>query len=69
MDAGDTKGEHGGLHEAAIGVGNFAGPAIGATALHYIPALPNAGTWSVSGLLAAGLTALLVLSLRRNNSS
>ena len=28
MDVGDTKGEHGGLHEAAIGLGNFAGPAV-----------------------------------------
>ena len=26
MDVGDTKGEHGGIHEAAIGLGNGTGP-------------------------------------------
>src|SRR5262249_59664230 len=33
MDLSDTKGEHGGIHEAAIGVGNCAGPAVGAASL------------------------------------
>ncbi|NJK88618.1 MAG: MFS transporter [Myxococcales bacterium] len=33
MDVGDTKGEHGGLHEGAIGVGIFAGPAIAVAAV------------------------------------
>jgi len=28
MDVGQTKGEHGGLHEAAMGAGNFLGPAV-----------------------------------------
>jgi predicted MFS family arabinose efflux permease len=65
MDVGETKGEHGGLHEAAIGAGNFIGPAIGAAALQFAPASPNAGTWAVSGVLLVGLAALVWL--RRNH--
>jgi predicted MFS family arabinose efflux permease len=58
MDVGDTRGEHGGLHEAALGLGVFVGPAIGAAALQIAPGLPNAGMWTVSGLLAAGFAGL-----------
>jgi len=61
MDAGDTKGEHGGLHEAAIGVGICAGSAVGATALHFFPQHPNAGALAVSGLLGAGFCVLLAI--------
>ena len=61
MDAGDTKGEHGGLHEAAIGVGIFAGPAVGAAALQFFPQQPDAGTFAVTLLLAAGFGALLLI--------
>jgi len=61
MDAGDTKGEHGGLHEAAIGMGICAGPAVGAAALQFFPQHPNAGTIAVSGLLVAGFCALLTI--------
>lgn len=65
MDVGtDTKGEHGGLHEAAIGAGIFGGPAIGALALTLAPAGAHAATWAVGGLLAAGLAALLWLRAR-----
>jgi predicted MFS family arabinose efflux permease len=58
MDVGDTRGEHGGLHEAALGVGVLVGPAIGAAALQIAPSLPNAGMWTVSGLLAVGFAGL-----------
>jgi len=61
MDVGDTKGEHGGFHEALIGVGLFAGPAVGAGTLHLYPAAPNAGIWAVSGLLVLGLIGLFRL--------
>lgn len=61
MDLGDTRGEHGGLHEAALGVGVFVGPAIGASALQVAPGLPNAGMWTVSGLLILGLAGLGLL--------
>jgi hypothetical protein len=59
MDLGDTKGEHGGIHEAAIGLGNFAGPAVGAASLYFIPQYANTGALAVSGLLLLGLAGLL----------
>lgn len=65
MDAGDTKGEHGGLHEAAIGAGVCGGPLLGAVALTLAPAVPHAGALAVTGLLGVGLAALLRLRFRR----
>jgi MFS family permease len=61
MDVGETKGEHGGFHEAAIGLGNFAGPAVGAASLFCLPQYANSGAWGVSALLALGLAGLIVL--------
>jgi MFS family permease len=61
MDAGAAKGEHGGLHEAAIGLGIFVGPAVGATALTLLPQYSNAGVFAVSGLLLIGLAGLVGL--------
>jgi predicted MFS family arabinose efflux permease len=61
MDLGDTKGEHGGIHEAAIGLGNFAGPAVGAASLYYLPQYANSGTFAVSALLLLGLGGLLAI--------
>ena len=61
MDLGDTKGEHGGIHEAAIGLGNFAGPAVGAASLHFLPQYANSGAFAVSGLLLLGLGGLLAI--------
>jgi predicted MFS family arabinose efflux permease len=61
MDLGDTKGEHGGIHEAVIGLGNFAGPAVGAASLHFFPQYANSGALAVSGLLLLGLAALLAI--------
>jgi MFS family permease len=54
MDVGETKGEHGGIHEAAIGAGIFGGPAVGAAALALFPAYATAGAWAVAGLLVLG---------------
>jgi predicted MFS family arabinose efflux permease len=61
MDVGDTKGEHGGIHEAVIGLGNFAGPAVGAASLHLLSQSPNSGTVAVSALLLCGLAGLLAI--------
>ncbi len=61
MDAQDSTSEHGGIHEAAIGIGNCLGPAAGATALWLAPQNLNGGAWAVSGLLLAGLGGLLWL--------
>jgi len=59
MDAGDTRGEHGGIHEAAIGLGNCLGPAIGAAAMQWAPGNPNSGAIAVSALLLCGLGGLI----------
>jgi predicted MFS family arabinose efflux permease len=59
MDASDTKSEHGGIHEAAIGAGNFIGPAVGAAALQFAAQSPHAGAFAVSALLLCGLGGLV----------
>ena len=65
MDVGETKGEHGGLHEAMIGAGMCLGPAVGALSLCLAPGSPNAGTYTVTALLACGLAGLVGLRMRR----
>jgi len=69
MDVGETKGEHGGLHEAAIGAGSCAGPGIGAAALHFFPKNPDGSTWTVSALLLAGLAGLFAFRFWRRPDS
>jgi len=61
MDASDTKSEHGGIHEAIIGLGNCLGPAVGAGALLFLPRVPNAGAMAVSVLLVGGFGGLLAI--------
>jgi MFS family permease len=66
MDVGgETQGEHGGLHEAAIGVGICVGPAVGAAALQFFPAHSSNGVYAVSVLLLGGLAGLIGLRLKR----
>ncbi len=65
MDVGDSKGEHGGFHEAMIGAGSCAGPAIGAAGAYFFPHAPDASTWTPAGLLVLGFGALLWLRCRR----
>ncbi len=64
MDVGQTKGEHGGFHEAAIGVGILVGPAVGAGALRFFPASPHLHAWAVTVLLGGGLVWLVMLRRR-----
>ncbi len=61
MDVGEAKGEHGGIHEAAIGVGNCIGPAVGAASVHFLPQHANSGAIAVSALLLCGLCGLLTI--------
>jgi len=61
MDGGDAKSEHGGIHEAAIGLGNCVGPAIGAAALEFLPQFQNSGAIAVSVLLLCGFGGLLTI--------
>ena len=60
MHVGDTKGEHGGFHEAAIGAGIFAGPMIGALATQFVPWLNQAGVWFVGAGITVGQAVILI---------
>jgi predicted MFS family arabinose efflux permease len=64
MDTGASKSEQGGIHEAAIGLGIFLGPAAGVAALQIFPNHPDAGTYNISGLLVLGLAIFLATWLR-----
>ncbi len=64
MDVGQTKGEHGGIHEAAIGMGNAAGPGLAAIALAFFPDHPGSGTEAVCVLLLFGLAVLYWMRYR-----
>jgi MFS family permease len=66
MDVGEAKGDHGGLHEGAIGAGLFAGPAIAFAALHLWPDDPDAGIKAVAALLAVGFLWLIYLRFRKS---
>ena len=59
MDGGDAKSEHGGIHEAAIGLGNCVGPGIGAAALQFLPQFQSSGAIAVSVLLLCGFGGLI----------
>jgi predicted MFS family arabinose efflux permease len=59
MDASEVKSEHGGIHEAAIGLGNCIGPGIGAAALQFLPQYANSGAIAVSALLLCGFGGLI----------
>ncbi len=67
MDVGETKGEHGGIHEAAIGVGNAGGPGVAAAALAFFPEFPGSGAAAVCALLLLGLGGLYWMRFRRRD--
>jgi predicted MFS family arabinose efflux permease len=61
MDLSETKSEHGGIHEAAIGFGNFAGPAVAAGSLYFLPQYASSGVLGVCVLLLGGLAGLVAM--------
>jgi len=61
MDASEARGDHGGIHEAAIGVGNFIGPGVGAASLQFLPQYASSGAIAVSVLLLFGLGGLVTI--------
>jgi MFS family permease len=69
MEVGSTKGEHGGFHEALIGVGLCVGPGIGAASLKFGPHIPHVGTITVCILLVLGLAGLVAVRLRGNDEA
>jgi MFS family permease len=64
MDVGEAKGEHGGFHEAAIGLGSGTGPAIAAGAATLVPGAHSSGALGVCVLLLAGFGMLLWMRFR-----
>jgi MFS family permease len=64
MDVGETKGEHGGIHESALGGGIFFGPAVGATALYFFPHAAKLGPSVISVLLFVGGIAMATIKIR-----
>ncbi len=66
MNASETLSEHGGIHEAALGLGLFAGPAIGASALWLVPGQPHGAVYAVAATLVCGGVALLKLKPKNN---
>lgn len=65
MDVSEEKGEHGGIHEAAIGMGNATGPVTAAVAMALFPNTPGSGAMADCALLALGLCALFWLRFGR----
>ena len=61
MHVGETKGEHGGFHEAAIGLGIFGGPAVGAASLFIAPNYRQSSAIGMVIVIGAGLLILLIL--------
>lgn len=64
MDAGESKGKGGGIHEAAIGLGTLLGPGAGVAALHFSPGNTDALAWTICALLVVGLTLFLMIRYR-----
>jgi predicted MFS family arabinose efflux permease len=64
MDVGEARAEHGGIHEAVMGAGNFVGPGIGAVSLLLFQGAEHAGVWAVGCLLGFGLVLLAGFRLR-----
>ncbi len=54
MDGSETHGEHGGVHEALIGLGLCGGPAVSAGAI-WVTGQPTAPAWVVAGGLAVAM--------------
>ena len=61
MNRTENRGQHGGIHEAAIGLGNFAGPTVGAASLHFLPQYASSAAVAVSVLLIFGLGGLVAI--------
>ena len=64
MDLGGGSAKNGGIHEAAIGCGVFAGPALAAASLHLAPGYPNAGVWAAGLLMVIAFASVVYMRLR-----
>lgn len=67
MNVAENQGSNAGFHEAMIGVGQFVGPGLGALTLYLVPTAIGIGIWSVSGLLCAGFSGMLIVRHCKSN--
>ncbi|MEO7297793.1 MAG: MFS transporter [Verrucomicrobiota bacterium] len=67
MHGGASKSQHGGVHEAVIGLGTLVGASVGVGANYFFPEVSGVSIWAVSGLLLGGLFALIWLRYRKEN--
>ena len=65
METSGAKSEHGGIHEAAIGLGNCLGPAVGACSLQFAARSAASAALGVAALLSIGLAGLIWIQLSR----
>ena len=65
MHGGASKSEHGGVHEAMIGIGTLLGTSVGVSAKYFFPTVEGVSIWTVSGVLFLGLVGLIWLRIRR----
>ncbi len=61
MDGSEAKGEHGGAHEALIGAGICAGPALSALSLWFIPSQPLGPVLAVGAFVLVGGVGLVTV--------
>lgn len=66
MFSGEGSSSLSGIHEASIGVGIFLGPAVSASALHFVPLLNNAGIYAATLILVSGFVGSLGMRYRFN---
>ncbi|MDB6028412.1 MAG: Major facilitator superfamily 1 [Verrucomicrobiales bacterium] len=59
LDGGNAESEHGGAHEAMIGLGTFVGASVGAAAKFFWPNVPGISIWAVSVVLLIGCATLI----------
>ena len=65
MHGGAAKKQHGGAHEAMIGLGTLVGAGVGIGAKLFFPEVAGISVWAVSGLLFCGMLALIWLRYRK----
>lgn len=63
MDGSDSHGEHGGIHEAMVGLGNFGGPALCAAG-YAVSGHDGGSAWMMGGALALGAGVIAQLRAR-----
>ncbi len=64
LDGGNSESEHGGAHEAMIGLGTFVGAMIGVAAKYFWPQIHGVSIWAVGSALLIGCAILGITRLK-----